>query len=413
MPLGVTEERLLGGLDFERTLRDGTPSLKPGILGEANNGLVYIDEVNLLDPSLAHLMLDAVSSGRVLVERDGFSCQHPARVALLGSMNPEEGPLGPQLADRFAMTVELRGEGDPALRALIVRRRLEYEADPVSFRDSFREESRRLSEGIAGARAVLPALEISPEARACAAALARAAGAAGHRADISLCLAARARAAWESACGAGGPGREGPGGAGAPPGVLSVGPEWVFKVEGLVIPVRRRAGGGERAARAAAAEIVRPGERDPSRDAGEPAYVVNAPEIPPEWRGEGFGEEDEGGVLQIFRTGEAYAIVSPRSPREAGPREQRGRRGWRETLKARGRAFRTTARRLGRPVSLSATLRAAAPRQRERAERLRAEGSEPGRIILTPADFREKVFRMRTGRLVLFLVDSSGSIGTL
>jgi magnesium chelatase subunit D len=84
----VTEERLLGGLDFERTVRDGRPALRAGLLGEANNGLVYIDEVNLLDPSLAHLMLDAVSSGRVAVERDGFSLVHPARVALLGSMNP-------------------------------------------------------------------------------------------------------------------------------------------------------------------------------------------------------------------------------------------------------------------------------------------------------------------------------------
>ncbi|MDR1545598.1 MAG: ATP-binding protein, partial [Deltaproteobacteria bacterium] len=110
VPLGVTEERLLGGLDWEKTLASGRPALKPGLLGEANNGLLYIDEVNLLDPSLAHLLLDAAVAGRVALERDGFSARHPARAALLGSMNPEEGPLGPQLADRFALTVNLAGE---------------------------------------------------------------------------------------------------------------------------------------------------------------------------------------------------------------------------------------------------------------------------------------------------------------
>lgn len=195
------------------------------------------------------------------------------------------------------------------------------------------------------------------------------------------------------------------------PADFSVGPELVFAVEDLVMLGRRRAAGRERP-RPVTAEAAELKERA-SQDASEPAYIVNAPEIPPEWRGEGFGEDEDGGALQIFKVGEKFSVVTPKGPREAGPKEHKGRRGYRETLKARGRAFRTTARRLGRPLSLSATLRAAAPRQRERAERMRAEGLEPPGIILSPADFREKSYRLKTGRLVVFVVDSSGSIGTL
>jgi magnesium chelatase subunit D len=455
VPLGVTEERLLGGLDFERTVKDGRPSLRPGILGEANNGLVYIDEVNLLDPSLAHLMLDAVSSGMVAVERDGFSYVHPARVALLGSMNPEEGPLGSQLSDRFALTVELKGETDPYERALIVRRRLSFEAAPRAFRESFLPDSLRLARTIAVARELLPGFKITREARACAVSLASGAVVAGHRADLALCLAGRAKAAWEAASvfeearekrlGTGLAGHGGETWSGAcsgdvlssdflSPGGLSlgrdnhlVGPEWIFGVEGLVIPGRRRAKGADRTVRTVSAETVEMRDRDPA-DSTEPAFIVNAPEIPPEWRGEGLADDQDGGMLQIFRVGEKFSVVTPKGPKEVGPKEQNGRRGYRETLKARGRAFRTTARRLGRPLSLSATLRAAAPRQRERSESLFAEGSAekgalawrhedgtglPARIILTPADFREKVYRLKTGRLVVFVVDSSGSIGTL
>ncbi|MDR3038071.1 MAG: ATP-binding protein, partial [Candidatus Adiutrix sp.] len=118
VPLGVTEDRLLGGLDWEGTLQNARPVLKPGLLSEADHGLVYIDEVNLLEPGLAHLLLDAAAAGQVVLEREGLSAVQPARVALLATMNPEEGPLGPQLADRFALSVRLAGEAEPGRRAL-------------------------------------------------------------------------------------------------------------------------------------------------------------------------------------------------------------------------------------------------------------------------------------------------------
>ncbi|MDR0354936.1 MAG: ATP-binding protein, partial [Deltaproteobacteria bacterium] len=199
VPLGVSEERLLGGLDWEATLKGGSPRLRPGILGEANYGLAYVDEVNLLDPNLAHLLLDAASSGRVRVERDGLSLWHPAKFALLGSMNPEEGPLGPQLSDRFALTVRLSGEKDPSVRTRIIENRLAFENDPVGFRAKHRPRNLAISSQIRTARHFFNLLVPAPETSAKAVKLALAAGAAGHRADLGLCSAARAMKAWAMA----------------------------------------------------------------------------------------------------------------------------------------------------------------------------------------------------------------------
>jgi magnesium chelatase subunit D len=415
IPLGVTEERLLGGIDFEHTMREGRPVLRQGILGEANNGIVYIDEVNLLDPTLAHLMLDAVSSGRVRLEREGFSFSHPAKVALLGSMNPEEGPLGPQLADRFSLIVNLTGESDTEKRKEIILRRLAFEKNPEAFREEFYEESKKISQSIINAKKILPNLIISVKARIRAAELSSINKTQGHRADLALCLAARAKKAlYEKHLSK---------------ISLTVGPEWVDSVEHLVIPARKRAESSSKIAKVIHEELI-PYKGD-EKQIGEKVFVPNAPEIPPDYKGEGFSPDDKS-ILHVFKTGEEYSVITPKAPREIGPKEQKGRRSFRETLKARGRAYKTTSRRMGRPLSLSATLRAAAPHQKERLKReedsLNNLSKNPNnqkktknpkipipvkKVILTPADFREKVYRLKTGRLVIFVVDSSGSIGTL
>jgi magnesium chelatase subunit D len=395
IPLGVTEERLLGGLDLDRTLAEGTPIFKPGLLGEANGGLIYIDEVNLLDPSLAHLMLDAVSLGRVILEREGFSFSYPARVALLGSMNPEEGPIGPQLLDRFSMSVTLKGEMDPGLRAEIVKRRLEFENDPISFNRLYRDREEELFEAISNAKERLKDFTLTEEAQKRAAELSIKAFAAGHRADIALARAARALASLKEK------------------NPAEVGPQWVDRVEHLVIPSRLRAE-KKKGKNLIKAEYT----KDSPKEKGttfEPIYLASGEEIPPQWRPENLSEEDKM-LFTVFQVGEAYSIPAPKVQREMGAKDKKGKRSFRETLKARGRAFRTTARRLGRPVSLSATLRAAAPHQKERAHKQSDEDLASGnkkRILLSPADFREKVYRLKTGRLVIFVVDSSGSIGTL
>ncbi|MDR0622286.1 MAG: VWA domain-containing protein [Deltaproteobacteria bacterium] len=427
VPLGVTEERLLGGLDWEATLRAGRPTLKPGLLGEANHGLVYVDEVNLLAPSLAHLLLDAVSGGRVTVERDGLSLWHPAKVALLGSMNPEEGPLGPQLADRFALSVTLKGESDPAVRAEIVRRRLAYERDPAAFRAAWARESQGLTLRIKRAREILARLVPSPGASRLAARLAQSVKAAGHRADLALCRAALALAAWEMAAEPeylGVLGLSGLSGPSGPPQGFEVGPERIREVSHLVLPTRERP---DRARREKTFVGQVKKVENLSEIRGQEVYLTGRPEIPPEFKPESLSAEDRT-ALTVYEVAQTFDVVSPKTREAPGPKERSGRRGWRETAKARGRAFKTTARRLGRPVSLSATLRAAAPFQALRRQRLgdddmgrvgdrtgdRAGDREAGRaLLLNPNDFREKVYRHKTGRLVLFVVDSSGSIGTL
>lgn len=388
IPLGVTEDRLLGGLDWEQTLGQGRPVLTPGLLGEAHGGLIYIDEVNLLENSLAHLLLDAASSGQVTLEREGLSASYPAQVALLATMNPEEGRLGPQLADRFALTVTLAGETDPRLRAEVVKRRLAFEADPASFYQKYAAQTKALAQSIQEARAQLARIQISPTAAELITRLALTDRLAGHRGDLALAKTARARAAWL--------------------GRSEVGPSEVLDIAALVLSSRRR--------QAPAGESLRiKVERVEKAEAGEKlfeaVYVSDGPEVPPEYKESTVEDNQEESVLQVFKSGESFRAITPKKRQEVGVKGRSGRRTSRETAQALGRACRTTARRLGRPLSLSATLRAAAPYQ---ASRRHQDGPNSGRpLILTAADFREKVYRQKTGRLVIFMVDSSGSIGTL
>ena len=386
VPLGITEDRLLGGLNWESTLKTGRPVLKPGLLGDANGGLVYIDEVNLLETSLAHLLLDAVSAGRVTLEREGLSAFYPTRVALLATMNPEEGTLGPQLADRFALSVTLAGEADPALRAEVVRRRLAFEADPAAFRRRYAEDTSALTRNIKEARELLPEIEFSEPARELIARLAVTERLAGHRGDLALAKAARARAALL--------------------GLDLVSPREVLDIAALVLPSRRRPAPARGPAKIQIERLERVEGGRP--ELFEPVYVADVPEIPPDYKG---GAEDgaEEPILQIFKTGDGFRAVTPQTKREVGVRGKSGRRAGRETTKAVGRSYRTTARRLGRPLSLAATLRAAAPYQLAR----KREDGRDRPLVLTAADLREKVYRQKTGRLVIFVVDSSGSIGTL
>jgi len=392
VPLGVTEDRLLGGLDWSATLKNSRPVLKPGLLGEANGGLIYIDEVNLLEVSLAHLLLDAVSAGQVRLEREGMSASCPTRVALLATMNPEEGSLGPQLADRFALKVTLTGEADPAQRAEVIRRRLAFEANPAAFRAQYAAQTEFLARTVRQARELLAEIGFSEPARELIARLAVVDRLAGHRGDLALARAARAHAALL--------GRE------------MVGPREVLDVAPLVLPARLRPAPPKQPGRIKVERVEKADSGPP--DPFEPVYVAETPEAPPEFKGGAEEGDREEPLTQIFKTGEFYQTVTPQTRREVGPRGQVGRRSSRETTKATGRSYRTTARRLGRPLSLSATLRAAAPHQRARRADARGDGPAGGApLILKPADFREKVYRQKTGRLVVFVVDSSGSIGTL
>jgi len=165
LPLGATEDRVCGTLDIERALHDGVKAFEPGVLAKANRGILYIDEVNLLDDHLVDVLLDSAASGWNTVEREGLSLRHPARFVLVGSGNPEEGELRPQLLDRFGMYVEVKTEKDPALRVKIVEERAAYGTDPVRFLEEAEPAMQRLRDIIATARWLLPEITTAPQLR--------------------------------------------------------------------------------------------------------------------------------------------------------------------------------------------------------------------------------------------------------
>ena len=195
LPVSASEDRVVGTLSLEEAVRHGERRFQPGLLAEANRGILYIDEVNLLDDHLVDVLLDAAASGVNHVEREGISYTHPARFILVGTMNPEEGELRPQLMDRFGLVVDVEGIADPAQRAEIVRRRLAFEDDPAGFAAAWRAEEERLGRAIAAARALLPRVEVPDDLLHLIATVALAMGVDGHRADIVMYKAARANAA--------------------------------------------------------------------------------------------------------------------------------------------------------------------------------------------------------------------------
>ena len=380
LPLGATEDRVAGGLDLEKSARSGRPHLSPGLLGQANRGYLYVDEVNLLEPYLAHLLLDAVEAGRLRVEREGLSLWHPAREALIGTMNPEEGTLGPQLKDRFALVVQVEAEADVAVRSEIVRRRLDFEADPIGFRQKWAQANERLALGLVEARRRLKEISLTAEARGLIVELVRKARARGHRGDLALARGALALAAWQGEDRANG--------------------EQVLAMADLVLDSR----------------LVRPRSAVVSlteqQGAAPAPQHFEAPYVPPSRLQSpspvhGNGGEARPLVGRLYKSNEVFEVVTPNSKREQGDRARSGRRSARKSSAGRGRYYRSSPERLGRPVALDATLRAAAPHQPRRRQGGRSD------FIIRRHDVHEKVFRQKTGRLVLFVVDASGSVGSL
>jgi magnesium chelatase subunit D len=198
LPLGASDDRITGALDLGRTLASGEPAFASGLLSGADGGVLYIDEVNLLADHLVDLLLDTTASGELIVERDGFSLRQPARFVLVATMNPEEGDLRPQLIDRFAFAVTVRGIADASERTEIVRRRLAFERDPDRFRLRFSAATQSLRDEIARAKELLPRVRLD-DIVGRAIELALDAGAAGHRAEITLVRAAAANAALRGA----------------------------------------------------------------------------------------------------------------------------------------------------------------------------------------------------------------------
>jgi magnesium chelatase subunit I len=197
LPLGATEDRVVGTMDLERALVDGTRRFEPGLLARANRGFLYIDEVNLLEDHLVDLLLDVAASGENVVEREGISIRHPARFVLVGSGNPEEGDLRPQLLDRFGLSVEVETPRDLDLRVEVLRRRDAYDRDPTGFVRRWGGADGRIRQGLARARARLPEVQIPDAILRQASRLCMALDVDGLRGELTLIRAARAAAALE------------------------------------------------------------------------------------------------------------------------------------------------------------------------------------------------------------------------
>ena len=195
LPLGATEDRVVGALDLERALSQGVKAFEPGLLAQANRGFLYIDEVNLLEDHLVDLLIDVAASGENVVEREGLSVRHPARFVLVGSGNPEEGELRPQLLDRFGLSVEVKTPELLTERVEVVRRRDAFEQDRAAFIEHWKPEDERIRRKLVAARKRLHEVVISDAARERASALCMALGTDGLRGDLTLIRAARAMAA--------------------------------------------------------------------------------------------------------------------------------------------------------------------------------------------------------------------------
>ncbi|WP_406204768.1 putative cobaltochelatase [Kitasatospora sp. NBC_01560] len=432
LPVGVTEDRIVGSLDLERALAEGVKAYEPGLLARAHRGVLYIDEVNLLQDHVVDLLLDAAAMGRSYVEREGVSVRHAARFLLVGTMNPEEGELRPQLLDRFGLTVEIAATREPAERAEVVRRRLAYDADPAGFAARFAADEEALAGRIEAARKLLPEVELTDTALRQLTAVCAAFEVDGLRADIVMARTAVALAAWA--------------------GRTEVLEEDVRKAAQLALPHRRRRnpfdapGLDEEQLDRTLEEHAAPEEPEQPAEPAEP----EEPEGGPEGDGPGDGGSQDGGPddggpdnggggapapadTQGAPDGSAAAepeapaggepAVPPQAPggaRETAPvaagdpyrtrlfkvdgtgKGAQGRRSPAETDGGHTIRARRPQGRLAR-LHLSATLQAAAPHQAARGRSARA-------LVLHKDDFREQVRQGRESNLVLFVVDASGSM---
>ena len=220
LPIATTEDKLVGSIDVEHALATGELRFAPGILARAHGQILYVDEVNLLEDYLVDILLDVAAMGVNHIEREGISHSHPARFTLVGTMNPEEGHLRPQLLDRFALSVEVRGERSVAARREVLQRRLDYERDPEAFCARYREEEEQLGERLRQARLRLHQLRYSEPLVELVARLGIELQVDGHRSDIMLLKAALATAALE--------------------GAEELSPEHVYTAAELVLPHRLR-----------------------------------------------------------------------------------------------------------------------------------------------------------------------------
>ncbi|MGB9915475.1 MAG: putative cobaltochelatase [Candidatus Bathyarchaeales archaeon] len=382
LPLGATEDRLVGTLDIEKAIKTGEKHFEPGILAEANRNILYIDEVNLLDDHLVDVLLDAAAMGVNFVEREGISFSHPAQFILVGTMNPEEGELRPQLLDRFALSVEVKGIPYKEARAEIVRRRVTFENDPAAFIASYQSAQDQMRRKIEEARKLLHNVKLSDEMLDLITRICIDFGVDGHRADITIYKTACTIAAFK--------------------GRTEVIEEDIIEAAELALPHRRRR---------------HPFEEPKLEQQQIQESVQNwrqnkeTPQSPPENnspRDEQSQENEAPEKEQVFNAGSPYPVKRLSPPvLDQMPRNCAGRRSKSRSKAKTGRYVDSTIPK-GKVTDLAfdATLRAAAPYQLQR----RNGSSGTNALLIEKSDLREKVRERKVGNLIMFVVDASGSM---
>ena len=389
LPVGATEDRVVGSLNLERALSTGARAFEPGLLAAAHRGILYIDEVNLLGDHLVDLLLDAAAMSVNHVEREGLTFRHPSRFVLVGTMNPEEGDLRPQLLDRFGLAVDVDPMSNPSVRAEVVRRRLAFDADPTAFRLAWDQADRREGDRIRRAQQILPSVVVPDPILDAICTRCAAEGAEGLRADITIFKAASALAAYE--------------------GRTTVIAADVDAVAELALAHRRTTPRPQ-----SPPPPPRPpaDDRTPSESPGNsPTRNFYADRGTPQ-AANGSSEQpapvgDATNDVETIRPSEPQAAPrwNPRTPR-ARRSSSHGRRGSQATGGPRGVVERTAVPK-SRSIdpSIDATLRASAPWQIDRGRR------DGGLLIVRPTDLCDKVRKTPNRHLVLFVVDASRSMG--
>ena len=387
LPVGATEDRLVGSLDLERALTEGVRAYQPGLLAAAHRGVLYVDEVNLLHDHLVDLLLDAAAMGRAHVEREGVSISHAASFLLVGTMNPEEGELRPQLLDRFGLTVAVRASRDVATRTEVIRRRLAYEADPEGFAARWEAADAELADRIVTARAALPTVALPDSELRRIAGVCAAFEVDGMRADLVVARTAVAHAAWR--------------------GADVVEEADVEAAVRLALPHRKRrdpfdepgleeeqlADAMQQAAEHADNEPEPDGPPDGPDDGGQPAPEGSEqPQQQPRQGGSGSSDKPPAAPAPAFR---ARLLQVPGVGEGAPGRRSRARARTGQVVRS------STVD--GAGLHLVGTLAAAAPHQNSRGR------TGPG-LLLKAGDVRLSVREGKEGNLVLFVVDASGSM---
>jgi len=388
LPVSATEDRVVGSLDFEYAVKHGGRRFEPGLLARANRRVLYVDEVNLLDDHLVDLLLDAAALGVNFVEREGISYSHPAEFILVGTMNPEEGELRPQLIDRFGLCVQIEGETDPTMRVEIIKRREAFDQDPLGFLGKWSEEEEKVRQEIMTARHLLAEVTMTPELEELVTQICTEALVAGHRADLVMVACARTLAAFY--------------------GRKEVSESDLHEAAEYVLPHRTR----EPSPPLQEPEPPEPGEPDEPEETEDEQEQEQQQQQPPEMQENAQEEQDQSpqkappqGVPEIvFAVGEPFPVRRISYKVKGILRRGSGRRSRGQTATKSGRYVRSTRRWERQDLAFDATLRAAAPYQKRR----RRDGVA---VVIELDDLREKVREKRVGNFLLFVVDASGSMG--